>query len=138
MLNFYGEVAKRHLSNILFFDEIPQQELGRLYDQCHFGLVFLDARHLTHNIPGKFISYMKNGLPVLACINDGNDLFEIIKSKKVGKAFVGIDIDEIVPDIELMVDQLENDKEITLRCKALASELFSSKRAVKQIVNTFK
>ena len=81
---------------------------------------------------------MKNGLPVLACINDGNDLFEIIKSKKVGKAFVGIDIDEIVPDIELMVDQLENDKEITLRCKALASELFSSKRAVKQIVNTFK
>jgi hypothetical protein len=33
--------------------------------------VALDPRHQTHNIPGKFLSCMQAGLPVLASINPG-------------------------------------------------------------------
>ena len=31
------------------------------------------------------------GLPVLACLNEGNDLFEIINSEGLGRAFFGVD-----------------------------------------------
>lgn len=126
--------AKRNLSNLLVLDEIPNHEIPGLYIQCHFGLVFLDARHRTHNIPGKFISYMKSGLPVLACINEGNDLFELIETNKVGRAYVGICGDRVFTGITEMVDSLYGDLETPNNCKALASRLFSSKTAVEQIV----
>ena len=35
------------------------------------GLVALDPRHRTHNIPGKFLTYMQSGLPVLASVKCG-------------------------------------------------------------------
>ena len=59
-----AEIIDRNLSNVLIFDEIQHSEIPGLYAQCDFGMVFLDSRHKTHNIPGKFISYMHYGLPV--------------------------------------------------------------------------
>ena len=43
----------------------------------------LDPRHKTHNIPGKFLTYMQAGLPVLASINPGNDLMQLIEGEQV-------------------------------------------------------
>lgn len=130
--------AARNLGNVMFFDEIPHEEIPGLYAQCHFGLVFLDSRHSTHNVPGKFISYMKNGLPVLACINEGNDLFLLIETRKVGRAYIGISLDRVLPGIIGMVDSLESDIKMSKNCHALASELFSSKAAVDQIVGALR
>lgn len=130
--------AKRDLGNLLVLDEIPHQEISGLYAQCHFGLVFLDTRHRTHNIPGKFISYMKNGLPVLACINEGNDLFELIEVNKVGRAYVGICSDKVFSGITDMVDNLSDDIGTSNNCQKLASRLFSPKTAVEMVVNGLK
>lgn len=132
------EVVERKLDNVLFFNEIPHQDIPGLYAQCHFGLVILDPRHRTHNIPGKFISYMKNGLPVLACINDGNDMLDLIAIRGVGRAYVGICIDEVVSGITEMVDKLDCELDASNRCKVLALELFSSETAVRQILGSFK
>jgi glycosyltransferase involved in cell wall biosynthesis len=44
----------------------------------------LDAGHRTHNIPGKFVSYLEAGLPVAACVNPGNDLVDIITNENLG------------------------------------------------------
>ena len=55
---------RRKLSNVMFLDEIDPDEIPDLYAQCHVGMVALDPRHQTHNIPGKFITYMQSGLPV--------------------------------------------------------------------------
>lgn len=137
LIKLRHNATKRNLHNILFYDEIPYNEIPGLYAQCHFGLVFLDSRHQTHNIPGKFISYMQNGLPVLACINKGNDLFDIIDSKQVGRAYEGICFEKVVYGIHEMVDGLNDDTEVMRNCKALASDLFSTNAAVKKIVGSF-
>lgn len=78
------QAALRGLQNVLFYDEIDPDEIPGLYAQCDVGIVALDVRHKTHNIPGKFISYMQSGLPVMAVINPGNDLEQMIESKQVG------------------------------------------------------
>ncbi len=78
------DAEKRKLDNILFYNEISPKEIPRLYEQCSYGIVSLDKRHKTHNIPGKFLSYMRSGLPVLAVINKNNDLEKIIKDNGVG------------------------------------------------------
>jgi len=76
---------KRQLDNVVFFDEIHPDEIPDLYTQCDAGIVALDPRHKSHNIPGKFLTYMQSGLPVLANINAGNDLAQMIQDEGVGQ-----------------------------------------------------
>lgn len=125
----------RGLGNVLFRDEIHPDEIPGLYAQCHVGLVALDPRHKTHNIPGKFLTYMQSGLPVLAKINPGNDLTELIESEGVGRVSVGNSVEVLQKQAEALLDSLEEgDKGLSERCKALSARLFSPQTAVRQIV----
>lgn len=123
-----------HLLNVCFFDEIEAKEIPGLYAQCHIGMVGLDLRHKTHNIPGKFLSYMQGGLPVLAHINPGNDLIDIIQSAQVGKVSLGENPADLVQQAQELVAILQEDPQIKYRCTALANRLFSPQTAVRQIV----
>ncbi|MFB9159909.1 glycosyltransferase family 4 protein [Chromobacterium violaceum] len=128
------------LKNTLFFNEIKPDEITGLYSQCNIGLVSLDSRHKSHNIPGKFISYMQSGMPVLASINEGNDLATLIDKNKVGK--VSINDRNAVSNLEsLAIDlirMVQSDPHIKTRCKNLYEELFSPAITVKQITESFK
>lgn len=128
------EAVNRSLSNVVFFDEIEPDEIPGLYAQCHIGIVALDARHKTHNIPGKFLSYMQSGLPVLACVNHGNDLVELIHRERVGHASTDYSVESLQKLAERIVDDMIDDVEIADRCRNLSSKLFSAEAAVKQIV----
>jgi glycosyltransferase involved in cell wall biosynthesis len=128
------QASNRNLNNMIFFDEIDSAEIPALYSQCSIGMVILDSRHKTHNIPGKFLSYMQSGLPVLAKINPGNDLVDLINEANVGSVYSGSSVQELRSLAEALVYRLSEDKGINLRCKKLAKELFSTEVAVKQIM----
>lgn len=126
--------SERSPDNILFEDEISPDDIPGLYRQCHVGMICLDSRHRTHNIPGKFLTYMQSGLPVLASINDGNDLHQLVEARGVGQVSVepeGRDLPALVE--KLMAGELA-DAGIAARCRALSDELFSARAAVEQIV----
>ena len=90
------------LDNILFFDEINPDEVPSLLKMCHVGLISLDLRHKSHNIPGKFLSYLQAGLPVLAKINPGTDLQNIIeKEKNKSKSFFKVLLKSISNGLDL-------------------------------------
>ena len=130
------EILSRNLSNVIIFDEIEHEKLPSLYAQCDFGMVFLDSRHKTHNIPGKFISYMHHGLPVLACINEGNDLLDIINSKGLGHAFIGFNTSRILSAVQEMTNNVDYRKKIPDRCRDFAQKKFSSSNTVGQILSS--
>lgn len=129
-----AEAARRQLDNVVFFDEIDPAEIPGLYDQCHAGIVALDRRHKTHNIPGKFLSYMLSGLPVLASINAGNDLATIIAHERVGVACTDASIDTLEALARSLANELEG-RAVKERCKALGARLFSPEAAVAQIIH---
>ena len=87
--------SAQQLDNVVFFDEIDPDGIPDLYAQCHAGIVALDSRHKSHNIPGKFLTYMQNGMPVLAYVNSGNDLVQIIRDEDVGEVCETDDLDEL-------------------------------------------
>jgi glycosyltransferase involved in cell wall biosynthesis len=136
--NIKRQASSRSLDNILFFDEIDPAEIPTLYRQCSIGMVILDPRHKTHNIPGKFLSYMQSGLPVLAKINPGNDLVELINETRVGSSYTGTSVLELRDIAEALVDKLISCDGIDLRCKNLAKELFSTEVAVKKILTALE
>lgn len=130
-----GLVCKRHLTNVVVFDEIDASEIPALYAQCHVGMISLDLRHQTHNIPGKFLSYMQSGLPVLAAINQGNDLEDLIEQNLVGKVCSSGSIDELRKSAEFLVENLKGGSTVGNNCRALANRLFSPESAARQIIN---
>lgn len=126
--------AARGLDNVLFRDEIHPDEIPALYAQCSAGIVALDHRHRSHNIPGKFLTYMQSGLPVIANVNAGNDLVDIIHSENVGVACESNRIDELESLTLSLLDQVERDQGLPDRCRALFKREFHVTRAVRQII----
>lgn len=128
------DAQARGLSNVLFFDEIDPDEIPDLYAQCSVGLVALDARHKSHNIPGKFLTYMQSGLPVLASVNAGNDLADLIRAEQVGQVCESHQLNELERLALSLLAQVDSDADLPARCKALFDRRFSVSQAVRQIV----
>jgi glycosyltransferase involved in cell wall biosynthesis len=137
-----ADAKRRGLDNVAFFDEIDPTEIPGLYAQCHIGIVSLDPRHKTHNIPGKFLSYMQAGMPVLASINPGNDLVGMIESEGVGRVCTDHSVDTLHRLALELVDEMAaargmqstGNADVSKRCKTLSARLFSPETAVSQIV----
>jgi len=125
----------RQLENVLFYDELDPDEIPDLYAQCSVGIVSLDPRHKSHNIPGKFLTYMQSGLPVLANINAGNDLATLIRNDEVGVVCESNQLNELVKLTESLLNQIEKDSLLPRRCRELFERRFSAEKAVRQIVN---
>lgn len=127
-----GQAKK--LDNVLFVEEIDPDEIPDLYAQCDAGIVALDPRHKSHNIPGKFLTYMQSGLPVLANINEGNDLALMIRDECVGQVCETNQVIELLQLTEKLLDQIETDSGLSARCKELFEREFAVENTVKQIV----
>lgn len=122
------------LDNILFYDEIPPEEIPGLLAQCQIGLVALDPRHRSDNIPGKFLAYMQAGLPVLANINPGNDLEAMIKDHQVGEVVTSNDLALLADQAHWLLSTMAGDPDTSQRCRDLAATSFSATAAARQIV----
>lgn len=125
--------AARGLENIVFHNEVDPSEIPGLYAQCHVGIVALHQRHKTHNIPGKFLSYMQGGLPVLASINPGNDLAEFIDRESLGRVCTDHSVDTLQRLAEDLVDEIYAGKIVSARYSALMAKHFSPEVVVNQI-----
>jgi glycosyltransferase involved in cell wall biosynthesis len=125
----------RQLENTWFCDEISPDEIPDLYAQCSAGIVALDSRHKSHNIPGKFLTYIQSGLPVLANINAGNDLGAMIRTAEVGQVCESNQLIELVQLAEKLLIQIEQDSDLSSRCRYLFKSEFAVENTVRQIVS---
>lgn len=129
-----AEKASRDLSNALFFGEIDSSEIPGLLAQCHVGMVALHPDHRTHNIPGKFVSYVQYGVPVLARVNPDTDLMKLIETEQVGKVYVGNSVIELKKLAEQLIDDEGLRCSMSERGRELGRSMFSPSAAVQQIV----
>ncbi|WP_290062107.1 glycosyltransferase family 4 protein [Paraclostridium bifermentans] len=74
----------KYLNNVIFENSLEPKKYEMLVKQCDVGLVNLNKDFKTHNIPGKLLTYWSHSKPVLAAVNSGNDLFEIINNQNGG------------------------------------------------------
>jgi hypothetical protein len=128
------EIANANLNNILVHDEIDATEMPSLLKQCHIGLVLLDRRHLTHNIPGKFLTYLQSGLPVLAWVNPGNDLIELISTRDLGFAYAGENIIEFANLARVLANKHSIDTNFSGRSNKFLEKQFSPSLQARQII----
>ena len=129
--------ARTHAwTHILFWNEIEFEYLPQVLSQCQIGIVSLDTRHQSHNIPGKLVSYLQAGLPVLAIVNKGNDLQSLIPQHQVGVVW-GRDNSQGIDEAAQQVMNLSSTSGISEHCQQVGQEWFSVSKAAAQITQSF-
>ena len=129
-------IKENELDNILFIDEVPHEQLPELYIQCHYGLILLDLSLKTHNIPGKFLSYLYAGLPVFASINKGNDLEKIIDKNELGKYSSDNNHNDVATKMLELAAISYDREENKLKSMTLLEQRFLPEIAAEKIIDT--
>ena len=87
ILNFEVDFFTKNLveqKEITFKNPVPENELIFLFKKYQFGVLSLNTKLNTHNIPGKFVSYTQFGLPVLCFSNVNSTIANLIVRNKCG------------------------------------------------------
>ncbi|MSO20745.1 MAG: glycosyltransferase WbuB [Acidobacteria bacterium] len=77
-------IGTRRLQNVQILPAFEPREYLATLSEFDVGLISLDRRLTTHNVPGKLLGYLYCGLPVLASLNPGNDLFAMLENNQAG------------------------------------------------------
>ncbi len=67
------EANQRGLTNIYFIDFLPQKEYFQLLSVCDVGIISLNEKLATPNIPSKTLDFFNMALPILASIDKNTD-----------------------------------------------------------------
>ena len=76
----------------------------------------------------------RHTLPVLANVNAGNDLANLIRGERVGQVCESNKLDELLQLATGLLSQVDSDAELPVRCRQLFDRQFSVQQAVRQIV----
>lgn len=72
-------ITDRRINNILFINYLPKDEYNSLLSACDVGLVSLNERLGTPNIPSKTLSYFNLSKPVVASIDYVTDYGDFLE-----------------------------------------------------------
>jgi glycosyltransferase involved in cell wall biosynthesis len=131
-----GEFAQRRLANVVLVDEVDPDEFRAVLRQCHVGLITLDRRLTTHNIPGKLLAYLEAGLPVAASVNPGNDLLTMIEGSGAGIGFVNGSDAEFAEATRALVCDASRCGAMSRAARALLVERFSVDSVTAQLLSS--
>jgi len=131
------EIQKRKLGNVSIHPAVNQAEYMCMVSECDIGLISLDGRLKTQNFPGKMLGYMYHAKPILASINEGNDLEEVLHAHVAGLVSHNGDDDTFYNHaMQLMRDPVLRQR-MGKSGRMLLEERFSAPRAATQILSHF-
>jgi len=133
-----ADIDRHGLKNIAILPAVGQEEYLRMLSEFDVGMISLDRRLTSHNIPGKLFGYLNNNMPVLASLNSGNDLGTLLRLSEAGIACDNGDDN----CLHLAALRLANDPELRSsmgrNSGALLSNRFSVSAAATQITSHFQ
>jgi glycosyltransferase involved in cell wall biosynthesis len=122
------------LANVVLVDEVDSEHFRAVLRRCHVGLITLDRRLTTHNIPGKLLAYLEAGLPVVASINAGNDLIAMLTESGAGIGFVNGSDEEFAGETLALVVDAARCAKMSRNARALLAQRFSVETATRQLL----
>ena len=130
-------VESEGIDNVIISAAVNEEDYQSLLREVDVGLVALKSSHRSHNIPGKIMGYLQNGLPILGIVNIGNDLVDIIQQNKVGLLAEGDDIQELENKARKIVESISGGalEGLSIRAKGMAKNLFSVEAAADKILS---
>jgi len=132
-----AEAKRQSLTNVVFHAEVDPSLLRGMTRRCYLGLISLDRRLRSHNVPGKLLSYLEASLPVIASINPGSDLRSIVEDASAGVTLANSDDGALLQATTALLDDEQRRQRMSAAALALCRERFSSDAAARQVVVAF-
>jgi len=131
-------LAEKSLRNIQILSAVRPPEYLAMLSEFDLGLLSLDRRLKTHNVPGKLLGYMYWCKPTLASINPGNDLFEILGKNQAGLCLLNGDDDGLCAAALRLANDPDLRDRMGKNARGVLERSFSVEAAVAQIMNAFR
>ncbi|MEN6320687.1 MAG: glycosyltransferase family 4 protein [Syntrophaceae bacterium] len=130
-------IAEKNLSNMMIHESVDQEQYLAMLSEFDIGLISLDKKLKTQNLPGKMLGYMYHSLPSLASINPGNDLKEIFEKYEAGLVSINGE-DRIFHDnaVRLLQDEPLR-RQMGRNARSLLEDTFSAEKAARQVLSHF-
>ena len=119
------------------WDMVSENLLPHIYKHVDFGIVSLNVNHETNNLPGKFVSYIQFGLPIMCFASLRSELAKMVLSSHCGCV---IDISNSKENnnkvlLNFFKNFNLNKKEYSENSLKLFHHYFSLDKVVKQLIN---
>lgn len=121
------------LRNLQIISGMAQQDYLSMVSEFDVGLISLDARLMSHNIPGKLLGYLYWGKPALASVNPGNDLFWMLREHQAGLCLLNGDDDGLFDAALRLADDARLRHAMGQNGRRLLEKKFSVEDAVTHI-----
>lgn len=131
-------IAAKKLTNIRILPAVGQQEYLAMLAEFDVGLISLDRRLSTQNVPGKLMGYMQFSKPVLASLNPGNDLEQMLKDAGSGFSLTNGDDAGLRAAALRLLKEPELRRQMGANSRRLLEKTFSSAAAAAQILNSLR
>ena len=133
-----AQINANQLRNITVHGAIGQQEYLAMLSEFDVGLITLNRNLKTQNFPGKMLGYMYHAMPILASINPGNDLKEILEEHNAGLVCLNGEDDLFYKYAFQLAEDLDLRRKIGQNGRALLENTFSVPRAAQQVLSHFE
>jgi len=130
-----GLAGHRHANRIVFHKPIEEIELLPKLTEFDYGLVALDDRLTTGNLPSKIMTYLMGRLSILGVANNTSELRKLIISNNIGAFFETTELKKICKKkllLELLIADPQRRQKKISHC--LKKE-FCPTRAAKMIIS---
>jgi O26-antigen biosynthesis N-acetyl-L-fucosamine transferase len=129
-----AEIRRRGLDNVALRPSVTEREYFALLREIDVGVLSLDPRLRNSNLPAKMLGYMASGKPILAALNAGHELFDLLGRTGAGLCALGTDHPTLLAHARRLLDDGESAGRMGRAARALLSDRFSADAAARQIV----
>ena len=132
------QIASGKLDNLILCPGVdPRTYLGVLRE-FDIGLITLDRRLKQQNFPGKLLGYLAVSMPVLASVNPGNDLRDILEQHEAGLVCENGEDETLLKNALRLVRDPELRQRLGRNGRQLLESVFSVSHAADRILRHFR
>ena len=132
-----NKIKRKNIPNVTLLPLIDRKKYLSLMSKADIGLVSLSNKMSSHNYPLKMIGYMQLSKPILASVNDNNEIISIIQENNIGFVSIAKDKDSFNNNLSTLLSNESIRKVQGRNALKLFNEKFTVMVATKQITNFF-
>lgn len=128
--------GKKKLENVIIYDSLKKEKYEELLKVCDMGIISLNEKLNVPNAPTKMTSYLKNGIPIFAILDNYTvkDLGKLIIENDIGYWIKAIDINEnSIEELEKYINNIDKEK-IVKNCIEFYKKEFDINKAYEKIM----
>lgn len=129
-----NRVKNENISNITMLSAMPFNEYAKYLMSADVGTLLLNGSLTSDNIPGRFLDYLQASLPVLALINDENELFAYIMYEQIGAVASSSDFTASLNAVNQLTNTTQVRYTLGKKGPSLLNRDFSPESAAKKVL----